>query len=79
MPETAETASSESSAEPDSVQSPSQSASRASEPESSVEPDSLPAPAAGESEPSPEEATSVKLLSDHLIRAQLSTGLEEKE
>ncbi|MFL1467624.1 DUF2914 domain-containing protein [Marinobacter sp. HN1S83] len=36
-------------------------------------------PTAGESEPSPEDATSIKLLSDHLIRAQLSTGLEEKE
>ncbi|MFO8141315.1 MAG: DUF2914 domain-containing protein [Marinobacter sp.] len=47
--------------------------------ESSAEPASLPAPAAGESEPSPEDATSIKLLSDHLIRAQLSTGLEEKE
>lgn len=58
---------------------PPQLASEASEPVSSVEPASLPAPAAGESEPSPEEATSIKLLSDHLIRAQLSTGLEEKE
>lgn len=47
--------------------------------ESSAEPASLPAPAAGESEPSPEDAASIKLLSDHLIRAQLSTGLEEKE
>lgn len=47
--------------------------------ESSAEPASLPAPAAEESEPSPEDATSIKLLSDHLIRAQLSTGLEEKE
>ncbi|WP_404364527.1 DUF2914 domain-containing protein [Marinobacter sp.] len=75
MPETAETASSEPSAEPASPQL----ASQASEPVSSVEPSSLPAPAAGEPEPSPEDATSIKLLSDHLIRAQLSTGLEEKE
>jgi hypothetical protein len=54
----------------------------ASEPassESSAEPAFLPAPAAGESEPSPEDAASIQLLSDHLIRAQLSTGLEEKE
>ncbi|WP_156182737.1 DUF2914 domain-containing protein [Marinobacter subterrani] len=45
----------------------------------SVEPASLPAPAAGESEPSREDAASIELLSDHIIRAQLSTGLEEKE
>lgn len=76
MPDTAsETASSESGAEPAPPQLPSQ----ASEPVSPVEPASLPAPSAGESEPSPEDATSIKLLSDHLIRAQLSTGLEEKE
>lgn len=47
--------------------------------DSSLEPASLPAPAAGESEPSREEAASIKLLSGHVIRAQLSTGLEEKE
>lgn len=70
-----ETPSSESSPEP----APPQSASQASEPVSSAEPAFLPAPAAGESEPSPEDARSIKLLSDHLIRAQLSTGLEEKE
>jgi hypothetical protein len=70
-----ETASTESSAEPASPQL----ASEASEPVSPVEPASLPAPAAEESEPAPEDATSIKLLSDHLIRAQLSTGLEEKE
>ncbi|WP_133169840.1 DUF2914 domain-containing protein [Marinobacter halophilus] len=76
MSETAsEIASSESSAEPARPQL----ASQASEPVSSVEPASLPAPAAGESEASPEDAASIKLLSDHLIRAQLSTGLEEKE
>lgn len=69
------TASSDSSAESAS----SQLASEVSEPESSVDPASFPAPAAGESEPSREEAASIKLLSDHLLRAQLSTGLEEKE
>lgn len=47
--------------------------------ESSAEPASFPAPAAGESGTSPEDAKSIKLLSDHLVRAQLSTGLEEKE
>ncbi|PXX92372.1 hypothetical protein DIT71_04005 [Marinobacter vulgaris] len=70
-----EAASSDSTAEPDSPQS----ASQVSEPVPSVEPDSLPAPAAGESEPSREDAASIQLLSDHMIRAQLSTGLEEKE
>lgn len=47
--------------------------------ESSAEPASLPAPVAGESEPSPDDATSIQLVSDHLIRAQLSTCLEDKE
>ncbi|MEP1216451.1 MAG: DUF2914 domain-containing protein [Marinobacter sp.] len=69
------TAESDATAEPDSPQL----ASQVSEPVPSVEPDSLPAPAAGVSEPSPEDAASIKLLSDHVIRAQLSTGLEEKE
>ena len=69
------TAESDSTAEPDSPQL----ASQVSEPVPLVEPDSLPAPAAGVSEPSREEAASIKLLSDHVIRAQLSTGLEEKE
>lgn len=76
VPETASgAASSDSSAEPASPPL----ASQVSEPVPSVEPDSLPAPAAGESEPSREDAASIKLLSDHVIRAQLSTGLEEKE
>ncbi|MBW4934293.1 DUF2914 domain-containing protein [Marinobacter sp. F4206] len=76
MSETAAgTASSESSAEP----APPELARQASEPVSSVDPSSLPAPAAGESEPPPEDAASIKILSDHLIRAQLSTGLAEKE
>ncbi|MBO6850086.1 MAG: DUF2914 domain-containing protein [Marinobacter sp.] len=47
--------------------------------DSTAEPAPLPAEAAGESEPSREDAASIKLLSDHVIRAQLSTGLEEKE
>ncbi len=47
--------------------------------DSTAEPAPLPAEAAGESEPSREEAASIKLHSDHVIRAQLSTGLEEKE
>ncbi|WP_206081037.1 DUF2914 domain-containing protein [Marinobacter orientalis] len=57
----------------------SETASETASSESSAEPASRPAPTAEESEPSPEDATSIKLLSDHLIRAQLSTGLEEKE
>lgn len=32
-----------------------------------------------EPKPSPEDAASVQLLSDHVFRAQLSTGLKEKE
>lgn len=76
VPKTASgAASSDSSAEP----APPQLASQVSEPVSSLEPASLPAPAAGVSEPPREDAASVKLLSDHVIRAQLSTGLEEKE
>lgn len=47
--------------------------------DSSAEPAPLPAPATGESEPFREEAASITLLSDHVTRAQLSTGLEEKE
>lgn len=62
------------SAEPASIQLPKTASS-----DSSAEPASLPAPAAGVSEPSREDAASIKLLSDHLLRAQLSTGLEEKE
>ena len=58
---------------------PSPLASQVSEPESSIDPGSLPAPAAGESEPPREDTASIELLSDHIIRAQLSTGLEEKE
>ncbi|MGM0769045.1 MAG: DUF2914 domain-containing protein [Pseudomonadota bacterium] len=69
------TASSDSSAEPASPQL----ARQVSEPVSSVDPADLPAPATEESEPSREGAASIKLLSDHVIRAQLSTGLEEKE
>lgn len=74
-------ASSDSSAESDATAEPDspQLASEVSEPVSSVEPASLPAPAAGVSEPSREEVASIKLLSDHVIRAQLSTGLEQKE
>jgi cytoskeletal protein RodZ len=68
-------ASSDSSAEP----APPPLASQVSEPESSIDPGSLPAPAAGESEPPREDTASIELLSDHIIRAQLSTGLEEKE
>lgn len=76
MPESASgTASNESSSEP----SPPQLASQAREPESSLQPSSSPTPAAGEPVPSQEEAASVKILSDHIIRAQMSTGLEEKE
>lgn len=71
----AEAASNDSSADP----APSPLASQVSEPESSIDPGSLPAPAAGESEPSRQDAASIELLSDHIIRAQLSTGLEEKE
>ncbi|MBL3558545.1 MULTISPECIES: DUF2914 domain-containing protein [Marinobacter] len=70
-----ETAPGDSSAEPATPQL----ASQVSEPESSVEPASLPAPAAGKSEPPQEDTASIKLLSDHVIRAQLSTDLEEKE
>ena len=61
-------------AEPASIQLPKTASS-----DSSAEPAFLPAPAAGVSEPSREDAASIKLLSDHLLRAQLSTGLEEKE
>ena len=71
----AEAPTSDSSAEP----APPQVASQVSEPVSTVDPDSLPAPAAGESEPPREDTASVERLSDHIIRAQLSTGLEDKE
>ncbi len=74
-----ETASGAASTDSGAETAPPQLASQVSEPESSVEPASLPAPAAGESEPSREDAASIELLSDHIIRAQLTTGLEEKE
>jgi hypothetical protein len=57
----------------------SETASETASSEPSAEPTPLPAPPAEEPEPTPEVATSIQLLSDHLIRAQLSTGLEEKE
>lgn len=69
------TASSESSEEP----APSQLASQESEPAPSAESSSLPATNAGASSPGEEGAASMDIRSDHVIRAQLTTGLEKKE
>lgn len=76
LPESAsETASGETTEEPGT----SRLSSQESEPASSVEPTSPPASNSADSAPREENAASMEIRSDHLIRAQLSTGLANKE